>query len=62
MSEHNMYILGLAETNTHWNNGNIYRMALNTIKKQQKTPKHTYAHQTQQWNRNHVINQEGPQS
>ena len=41
MMEHKIDIFGLSETNTHWNNGNIYRKALNTIK---KTMKNTKAH------------------
>ena len=41
MMEHKIDIFGLAKTNTHWNNGNIYRKALNSIK---KTMKNTKAH------------------
>ena len=33
MIEHEIDIFGITETNTHWNNGNIFRMALQRIKK-----------------------------
>ena len=33
MIEHEIDIFGITETNTHWNNGNIFRMALQQIKK-----------------------------
>ena len=31
MIEYDIDIFGITETNTHWNNGNIFRMALQQI-------------------------------
>ena len=43
MTEHNIDIIGIAETNTHWNNSNIYRSAHNEIKIYEY-PKNTSIH------------------
>ena len=31
--KHNINILGMAETNTHWNNGNVYKSSLTKVRK-----------------------------
>ena len=33
MHQHNIDILGMAETNTHWNNGNVYKSSLTKVRK-----------------------------
>ena len=33
MKVHDIDIMGMAETNTHWNNGNVYKAMINKVRK-----------------------------
>ena len=45
MATHDIDVIGLAETNTHWSNGNVYKSYLKKYEKDSMTKNRIYTHQ-----------------